>query len=300
MPRTEDSNNRQNLPRISMIATPIGNLSDLSERAVETLRRVDEIWCEDTRHTQALLTALEIKGKLLRRVDQHSGESELKGLLQGLQAKGQWVGVVTDAGTPGLSDPGAALTGLLSEFPGIQCEPVPGPSALSALVSVGGFSGSSLYFHGFFPRTRGEALELLKNLKDAALCPNWVFFESPHRILETIQVLEAWCESSGVEPAFVFAKELTKAHETVFRGGGRSFLKRLQDQGLDERGEWVFSLSLSKNYLNKKSADPAWESSLQCLIEAGIAAKTACQIVSVRFSVAKNLAYRRALEFQKK
>jgi 16S rRNA (cytidine1402-2'-O)-methyltransferase len=283
-----------------MIATPIGNLSDLSGRAVETLRGVDELWCEDTRHTQALLTSLDIKGKNLRRVDQHSEEGDLRALLEGVQSKNQWVGVVTDAGTPGLSDPGAVLMGLLSEYPKIRCEPVPGPSALSALVSVGGFSGSSLYFHGFFPRSKGEAFELLTDLKDAALSPNWVFFESPHRILDTLIILGDWCEEAGVEPAFVFAKEMTKIHEAVFRGRGRDFLKRLQDQGLDERGEWVFSLSLSKDCLIKKEVAPEWESALECLIEAGIAPKTACQIVTVRFSVARNLAYKRALEFQKK
>ncbi len=300
MPRTETGDNRQNLPRISMIATPIGNLSDLSERAIETLRAVDELWCEDTRHTQALLSSLGIKGKSLRRVDQHSKESELRGLLQGVQAKAQWIGVVTDAGTPGLSDPGAVLMSLLQDFPQISCEPVPGPSALSALVSIAGFTGSSLYFHGFFPRTKVEAFQLLTDLKEAALCPNWIFFESPHRIKDTLLSLQGWCEESGVEVSFVFAKELTKLHEAVFRGRGPDFLKQLQDQGLDERGEWVFSLSLSKDCLNKKQAAPEWESALECLIEAGIAPKTACQIVTVRFSVAKNLAYKRALEFQKK
>jgi 16S rRNA (cytidine1402-2'-O)-methyltransferase len=283
-----------------MIATPIGNLSDLSKRAIETLREVDELWCEDTRHTQALLTSLDIKGKSLRRVDQHSREADLRALLEGVQSKGQWIGVVTDAGTPGLSDPGAVLMSLLEDFPRIRCEPIPGPSAFSALVSVAGFSGSSVYFHGFFPRARTEAFQLLNDLKDAAISPNWIFFESPHRIKETLLNLQGWCEEAGVDPAFVFAKELTKLHEAVFRGRGTVFLKRLQEQGLDERGEWAFSLSLSKDCLIKKEAAPNWESALECLIEAGIAPKTASQIVTVRFSVARNLAYKRALEFQKK
>lgn len=283
-----------------MIATPIGNLSDMSRRAIETLSGVDELWCEDTRHTQALLSSLAIPGKSLRRVDQHTSEAEIRRLLQEVEARGQWIGVVTDAGTPGLSDPGALIASLQGEFPSISLEPIPGPSALSALVSIGGFLGSSLYFHGFFPRGASEARELLTNLKDGAMCPNWIFFESPHRIRETLGVLEAWCRESGVEPAFVFAKELTKIHERVLRGVGADFLKRLQEQELDERGEWVFSLTLSKESLNKKEASPDWESALACLIEAGITPKTASAIVMGRFSVAKNLAYKRALELQKK
>jgi 16S rRNA (cytidine1402-2'-O)-methyltransferase len=283
-----------------MIATPIGNLSDLSERAIEVLRSVDELWCEDTRHTQALLSSLQITGKELRRIDQHTREAELLGLLKEVNAKRQWIGVVTDAGTPGLSDPGALIATLMLDFPGIRLEPIPGPSALSSLVSVGGLSGSTLCFQGFFPRSESDALQLLTKLKEAALSPNWIFFESPHRIRETLRVLEAWCLQSGTEPTFVFAKELTKLHETLFRGVGASFLKRLQDQELDERGEWVFGVILSKESLINKAASLDWELALQCLIDAEISPKTACQIVTGRFSVAKNLAYKRALELQKK
>jgi 16S rRNA (cytidine1402-2'-O)-methyltransferase len=283
-----------------MIATPIGNLSDLSARAIESLRAVDEIWCEDTRHTQALLSALGIKGKLLRRVDQHIASDELGALLEGVRARSLWVGVVTDAGTPGLSDPGARLMEQLGKFPEIQSEPVPGPSALSALVSIGGFSGSSLYFHGFFPRERSEALELLTSLKDSVISPNWVFFESPHRIRDAWGVLAEWCRAAGEEPGFVFAKELTKVHERVLRGRGVDFLKGLQEQELDERGEWVFALLFSKESLNKKQPAPVWEPALECLLQAGISPKSASLIVMERFSIAKNLAYKRALELQKK
>ncbi|MBU6154427.1 MAG: hypothetical protein KGP28_09020 [Bdellovibrionales bacterium] len=283
-----------------MIATPIGNLGDLSTRAIETLRLVDEVWCEDTRHTQALLAALDIKGKVLRRVDQHTSRADLQALLVGVRSMRQWIGVVTDAGTPGLSDPGALLMDEAEEFPEIVCEPVPGPSALAAMMSIAGGTGSSLYFHGFFPRTKNESFELLTKLKNSALSPNCVFFESPHRIRETWKVLEEWCERAPAEPRFVFAKELTKIHEAVFRGRGIGFLKGLQDQQVDERGEWVFSVLFSKESLDKKAITPEWEPALECLLKAGIAPKSASLIVMERFSVAKNLAYKWALEFQKK
>ncbi len=312
MPTNHQPHNRQNLPentestpvraaaKISMIATPIGNLSDLSVRAREALSQVDELWCEDTRHTQNLLHALGIKGQSLRRIDQHTSQGELRMLLERVRDGRLWVGVVTDAGTPGLSDPGALIGELIEGFPEINLEPVPGASALSAMVSIGGLSGSSLVFCGFFPRTEDEALELLSNLKNGAVSPNWVFFESPHRISQTLTVLEKWCGREGVEPRFVFSKELTKVHETTFRGAGAGFLKSLQEQRFDERGEWVFAMILPKGSLIKAATNEGWEIALECLIEAGVSAKTASQLVSGRFSVAKNLAYKAALEFKKK
>ncbi|NDG83774.1 MAG: 16S rRNA (cytidine(1402)-2'-O)-methyltransferase [Proteobacteria bacterium] len=311
MPTKGTVDNRQNLPEkagdskrtgplISMIATPIGNLGDLSARAVGALRGVDELWCEDTRHTRQLLNALGIEEKRLRRLDQHSREQEIRGMLKETADRRQWIGVVTDAGTPGLSDPGAGLVRLLPEFPEILLEPIPGPSAAAALVSIAGFEGSSFYFHGFFPRVEKEALALLDDAERARLTRNLMFFESPHRIRATLALLESWCVQGARSVEFVFAKELTKIHETVYRGAGAPFLKSLQDQLLDERGEWVFSVVLSKDGVKNEPAEAAWDAALQCLLEAGISPKNAAQIVASRFSVAKNLAYKRALESQKK
>jgi 16S rRNA (cytidine1402-2'-O)-methyltransferase len=283
-----------------MIATPIGNLGDLGLRAREILNAVDEIWCEDTRHTRNLLSASGVAQKTLRRVDQHISDEALRGLLSRVQREGLWVGVVSDAGTPGLSDPGARMVQLLPEVPEIRLEPVPGPSALSALVSIGGFVGNSFIFQGFFPRTEPAALELLDQLRGAALTPNWIFFESPHRIREAGATLERWCRERALSPEFVFAKELTKVHERIHRGAGASFLKILQDPDLDVRGEWVFGVILSKEYLISQRPTEEWESALECLVLAGVSPKVAAQVVSGRFSVAKNLAYKRALDLQKK
>jgi 16S rRNA (cytidine1402-2'-O)-methyltransferase len=305
MPTKIPSANRQNLPetdrpRISMIATPIGNLGDIGGRALESLREVDEIWCEDTRHTRALLTAFGLGHKKLLRVDQHTSDQTLLDLLGRVASENLWVGVVTDAGTPGLSDPGSRIAQLLPAESGVRLEPVPGPSALSALVSVGGFAGNSFCFQGFFPRAESDARDQLDCLYEAALSPNWIFFESTHRIRAAVQVLEGWCRDRGVSPGFVFGKELTKAHERILRGRGDAFLKSLQDPSLDVRGEWVFALVLSSHDLKKNQPGEAWESALECLVFAGISPKSAAQLVSGRFSVAKNLAYKRALDFQKK
>ena len=283
-----------------MIATPIGNLADVSDRMLRSLEMVDELWCEDTRHTQALLNALSIEKKRLKRFDQHTDEATLRAALKRVEEEGQWIGVVSDAGTPGLSDPGAQILSLSTEFPGIRFEPIPGPSALSTFVSIAGLTGNSFTFQGFFPRQATEALRLLSELKDAETSPNLIFFESPNRIKETLQVLESFCKEFEIAPKFIFAKELTKIHETLFRGEGLEFLQWLQTQGFDERGEWVFGLVLPKNCLITKKEESDWELTLECLLEAGISAKTASQIVVGRFSVAKNLAYKSALELQKK
>jgi 16S rRNA (cytidine1402-2'-O)-methyltransferase len=310
MPTKKTSDNRHNLPeidqglsapgsRISMIATPIGNLGDLSIRAKSVLQNVEEVWCEDTRHTRQLLHALGIEGKRLKRLDQHTPDSEIIQRVREVEERRQWVGVVTDAGTPGLSDPGASLVKVMTGFPKIRLEPIPGPSAVSTLVSVAGFEGNSFCFQGFFPREDREANELLNQFVSSPFTRNVIFFESPHRIRNTLKVLESWCLKESIEPGFVIAKELTKMHEAVHRGTGVEFLKSLQDQLLDERGEWVFSILLPKKYLKNEPAEVSWDVVIQCLVAAGISAKNAAEIVAVRFSVAKNLAYKRAVELQK-
>ncbi len=312
MPTNGNDDNRQHLPekthysthpgqraRISMIATPIGNLSDIGERALRALEEVEELWCEDTRHTQALLNALGIERKRLKRVDQHTPDAELKSLLRQVEESGLRVGVVTDAGTPGLSDPGARLIQLGVGYPGIRFEPIPGPSALSTFVSVAGLVGNSFLFLGFFPRNPTEALQLLTELKESPATQNLIFFESPNRILETVGVLRSFCEGLDISPEFVLAKELTKVHETLYRGAGAGFLSWMETQGFDERGEWVLAVILPKDSLKKEKDQSDWRLVLECLLEAGISAKTASQIVVGRFSVAKNLAYKAALDFQK-
>jgi 16S rRNA (cytidine1402-2'-O)-methyltransferase len=309
MPNEELPHNRQNLPkadsiyythpaqkaRISMIAVPIGNLADITHRALDALEKVDELWCEDTRHTQALLNALGISRPRLKRVDQHTSMEEFKKLLKGVEDSGQWIGVVTDAGTPGISDPGAKIVELLTEFPRVRVEPIPGPSAVSAFVSIAGITSGLFQFQGFFPRNDSDIDQLLSDLKDNAKLESHVFFESPNRVSHSVGALKKWCETLDFTPKFVFAKELTKLHETIWSGEGLKFLEWLQLQSFDERGEWVFSITLPKNYVINRKAQADWELTLECLIEAEISTKDAANLIASRFSVAKKLAYQTAL-----
>jgi 16S rRNA (cytidine1402-2'-O)-methyltransferase len=282
--------------KISMIATPIGNLSDITARAKVALEQCDELWCEDTRHTQNLLNALQIDRHRLKRFDQHTAEKEIHQWLERVQEQGQWIGVVTDAGVPGISDPGAKIIENISQYPNIKIEPIPGASAVSSLVSVAGFKTNSFRFLGFFPRERKDALEILATLDESGT----IFFESPKRIRETVEVLKGWSEGLDIAPHFCFAKELTKIHETIYSGTGVKFIEFFLGQDFDERGEWVFSIELPKDYLKNKKPVTEWELTLECLLMAEIPTKTAAQIVATKFKIAKNLAYQKALELQKK
>jgi 16S rRNA (cytidine1402-2'-O)-methyltransferase len=299
--------------KISMIATPIGNLADMTTRALKLLlgdsEKLDELWCEDTRHTQNLLNALGVDKLRTRRVDQHITPAELKNLLEKVQNEGLRVGVVTDAGTPGVSDPGAKIVQLVaSEFPNIKLETIPGASAVTALVAVSGFEENSFSFQGFFPRDAKEGDALLTQMKNSGITRNWIFFESPMRIKDTIVTLINWCKHSEITPKFILAKELTKMFETLWMGEGAPFLEHLVQQNFDERGEWLFALILPKDCVKKYAqegdadgkAEADWPLSLECLILAGVTTKTASQIISQKYGVAKNLAYPLALELQKK
>jgi 16S rRNA (cytidine1402-2'-O)-methyltransferase len=312
MPTNEERHNRQNLhystdptqrARISMIATPIGNLKDITARALETLQNCDELWCEDTRHTQNLLNALQIEGKRFRRVDQHTPPAEIISLLERVSEQGQHIGVVTDAGTPGISDPGAKVVELAMQIssPGsIRIEAIPGPSAVSAFVSIAAFADNSFLFQGFFPREEKPGLQLLSDLIETELTRNFIFFESPNRIRETIELLKRWSEALDFSPRFLLAKELSKIHETIYSGNGADFLSHLLEQHFDERGEWVFSVMIPKSYVKIKKDQADWALTLECLISSGISTKDASALISQRFSVAKKLAYQSALEMQKK
>jgi len=282
--------------KISMIATPIGNLGDITPRAIQALERCDELWCEDTRHTQNLLNALKIDRHRLKRFDQHTLDSDLQLWLERVQEQRQWIGVITDAGTPGISDPGAKITQNIFRYPEIKIEPIPGVSAVSSFVSIAGFLENSFLFKGFFPRERKDALELLASLDDTAS----IFFESPKRIKETVETLKIWAESLDFTPQFCFAKELTKIHETIYSGTGVKFIEFFLGQDFDERGEWVFSVKLPSDWQKNKKVVTEWELTLACLMEAEVPTKRAAQIISHHFNIAKNLAYQKALELQKK
>jgi len=203
-------------PGLYLVATPIGNLEDITLRALDILRRVDRIACEDTRQTQKLLNHYQIATPTVS-CHQHNERQRTTELLDALKAGGR-IALVSDAGMPGISDPGAWL-GAEASAAGVPVIPIPGANAaLSALVASGLPTGEFLFL-GFLPEKAGARRSRLEDLAAEAAKSEAVrvliFYEAPHRILETLADLEAvWGPSLRV----VVARELTKIHEEFLRG----------------------------------------------------------------------------------
>jgi 16S rRNA (cytidine1402-2'-O)-methyltransferase len=193
-----------------VVGTPIGNLGDLTRRAVETIASVDIVAAEDTRRTRALLTHLGIMGKRVVRLDAHASDADLETLVDRIE-QGESVALVTDAGMPGVSDPGARLVRVASAR-GALTRVVPGASALTAAVALSGLVEGSFWFLGFLPRKGKARRDSLDRIADSA--QPVVLFEAPSRIRATLEEL---AERMPMRPAFI-ARELTKLHEETERG----------------------------------------------------------------------------------
>jgi 16S rRNA (cytidine1402-2'-O)-methyltransferase len=193
-----------------VVATPIGNLGDLTERARHTLGAVDAIAAEDTRRTRALLSHLGIHRKLVFKLDAHASQSALDRCVEHLE-RGQDVALVTDAGTPGVSDPGAALVHR-ARTSGVRVTTIPGPSALTAALAISGLVEGAFLFCGFLPRKGEKRRAWLQRLTETA--EPVVLFEAPGRTAATLAELAALMPE---RPACV-ARELTKVHEEAIHG----------------------------------------------------------------------------------
>lgn len=195
---------------LHVVATPIGNLGDITLRAIETLRRADRVLAEDTRRTLALLSHLGIQGKPVDRLDAHASPEAVLRSVERLVA-GESLALVTDAGTPVVSDPGTALVRAAAAR-GIVVVPIPGPSAVLAAACASGLVAGPFRFVGFLPRTgpsRRAALELVTSTPEAV-----ILFESPDRTTDTLRALAEIAPERGA----AVARELTKMHEEIVRG----------------------------------------------------------------------------------
>ncbi len=219
-----------------VVATPIGNLEDITLRALRVLREVALIAAEDTRHTRKLLARYEIETPLWS-FHEHSPPARLQQILQRLQS-GESVALVTDAGTPGISDPGASLVKAAHEA-GIPVVPVPGASAVTAALSVSGFTAARFRFEGFPPRRAGARKRFFEAFQeeDAPI----VLFESPHRLLDTLQTA---LEVLGDRPV-VICREMTKQFEQIFHGTLSAALQHWQQHM--PRGEFVVVLGNNRH-----------------------------------------------------
>lgn len=211
-----------------VVATPIGNLKDITLRALETLKTVDAIFCEDTRVTSKLLTHYEISKPLFRADEAKANEAAEK--IIALLEAGQSVALVTDAGTPCVSDPGFRIVAR-ARASGARIEVIPGASSLTAALSIAGIDVTEFVFLGFLPHKKGRQTAL----KEIAAGERpVVLFESPHRILKLLAELEQYAGEKKV----IVTKELTKIHEAVYEGAPKEVAERLTKDGAD-RGEFV-------------------------------------------------------------
>ena len=231
--RNADSTGRVAAGTLFVVATPIGNLQDLSPRAAECLRDADLLLAEDTRHTRRLLDACGIaRSGALESLHEHNERQRVPALLARLE-HGDSLAVVTDAGTPLLSDPGAALVSAAVRA-GHAVIAVPGPCAAIAALSIAGLPTERFAFEGFLPAKTGARREVLGRLVDEPR--TLVFYEAPHRLVETLRDL---AETFGEEREAAVARELTKRFETTYRGTLAELARRSTSDVDMTRGELV-------------------------------------------------------------
>tara|TARA_B100001989_G_scaffold236154_1_gene197886 strand:+ start:58 stop:732 length:675 start_codon:yes stop_codon:yes gene_type:complete len=215
--------------KLSIVATPIGNLEDITLRALRTLKECEVVLCEDTRVTGRLLAHYEIK-KPLKRYDAHASQSVHEQILSELQ-DGTHYALVSDAGTPGVSDPGVLLIKGAREV-GVQIETIPGPSAVTAAVSLAGIPGNQFTFLGFVPQKKGRET-FFKSLAEHAQPA--VFFESTHRIMKALSNLNEMYPDVTV----YIGRELTKLHEEMLIGTPAEITELLEAEPVRQKGEFV-------------------------------------------------------------
>jgi len=268
-----------------LVGTPIGNLGDLSPRAVEALTTADTIACEDTRRTRALLSHLGLPaGRRLLAVHDHNEATEVAGVLARLD-KGERIVVVTDAGMPGISDPGERLVAAAAGA-GHTVEVVPGPSAMVAALVVSGLSTSRFCFEGFLPRKGSARTRRLAEV--AAEQRTSILFEAPHRILQTVADVAG---AAGDLRRVALVRELTKLHEEVWRGDLAGAVDHLA--GREPRGEFVIVLDGAPP--PEPADDSDAEAALRARLAAGTDKKTAIAEVTAALGMPKRLVYDIAL-----
>jgi 16S rRNA (cytidine1402-2'-O)-methyltransferase len=284
MPAIHDKDDRPVAPGLYLVATPIGNLEDITLRALRVLRQADRIACEDTRQTQKLLNHFEIHTPTVS-YHMHNEGSRTEELIAELKT-GARIAVVSDAGTPGIADPGgqivaAALTA------GVDVFPIPGANAAISGLIASGLSTERFTFHGFLPAKAGQRKTALEDLVRGDV--THVFYEAPHRILDTLADIDA---VFGPEQHIVIARELTKLHEEFLRGTVANLRTQLAARA-SVRGEIVLLLaptSIESTTEDKKKNLAAEVSAI--MKSEGISEMDALKRVARERGIGKSEAYR--------
>ncbi|MXW96856.1 MAG: 16S rRNA (cytidine(1402)-2'-O)-methyltransferase [Acidimicrobiaceae bacterium] len=270
-----------------LVGTPIGNLGDLSPRAVQALEAADLVCCEDTRRTGRLLEHAGVSGARLRRVDEHT-EAEAASDVCEMLAAGATVAVVTDAGMPAVTDPGARLVAACAAA-GHAVTVVPGPSAGVAALAVSGLPAGRFCFEGFLPRkgrARAERLELIAGERRTT-----VLYESPRRLRSCLEDLAGAC---GPLRRAVVAREITKLHEEVVRG---SLAELCEWSQAPVKGEVVIVIE-GASVAGPEATDDQLRAEVQALVSGGASRRDAAASAAAAHGVSRRRAYKLAIEGQ--
>ncbi|MEP7211949.1 MAG: 16S rRNA (cytidine(1402)-2'-O)-methyltransferase [Acidobacteriota bacterium] len=264
-----------------LVATPIGNLKDMSLRAIETLKNVDVIACEDTRHTRKLLNHYDISKPTVS-YHEHNEETRSDELIKRLNA-GVSVAVVSDAGTPGINDPGFVIVQKAIEA-GVYVVPIPGPVAFAAAVTTSGLATESIFFGGFLPSKSGDRR---KRLAELAFVPaTLVFYESPNRLARSL----ADClETLGNRDA-AYGREITKLHEEFVRGSLDELAAQTAGQTI--KGEIVLMIDRARDEVRSEREVSTLPARVREIEAEGTDPKQALKQAAREFGVGKSEAYR--------
>ncbi|HEY1262767.1 MAG TPA: 16S rRNA (cytidine(1402)-2'-O)-methyltransferase [Terriglobales bacterium] len=270
-----------------VVGTPIGNLEDITLRALRVLKEADLIACEDTRHTQKLLNHYGITTRTIS-YHEHNEAARAEELVRELE-RGARIALVSDAGMPGISDPGYRVIAKAIEH-GITVVPVPGPSAFVAALAASGLPTDSFEFHGFLPAKRGQRRKVLEEVRNVP--QTQIFYEAPHRVKEA---LEDMVEILGPGRQVVIARELSKVHEEILRGPAGQVLDQLANAN-DIKGEISLLIGGTDHDAVEAGGPPARisvrERVEQLIREEKLDNNTALKKIAKEFGISKSEAYR--------
>jgi 16S rRNA (cytidine1402-2'-O)-methyltransferase len=269
-----------------VVATPIGNLEDITLRALRVLKEADLIAAEDTRHTQKLLSHYDIRTPLTS-YHEHNERTKAPALVERL-LRGETIALVSDAGTPAISDPGYRLV-VAAAAAGLRVTPVPGPAALTAALSAAALPTDRFIFEGFLPEKKKERRERLQALADETR--TLVFYEAPHRLRDALDDIENILGDRTI----AIAREISKIHEEFMRGRASEIIARISDR--DMRGEIVIVVHGSTG--EPVASEALLREEIRKLQASGARVKEIAELLGEKYAFPKKQIYRLALDLKK-
>lgn len=271
-----------------IIPSPIGNLDDITIRAIDVITKVDFLVVENRTTTQNLLKRLKLGKKKIFTYNDHSNDAKRQNIVEQLK-RGLIGGIISDAGTPLISDPGYKLISELISN-NINITSLPGPTAVITALTGSGLPTDKFQFNGFLPKKNKELVEVLNNC--SSFSGTSIFYETPHRIINTLKLID---QIFDFKVRLCVAKELSKAHENYFRGTAREILDKFKANSQLVRGEFVLLI-----YFEKRDYDYAIADKLFKKLESKVAIGELSKLASDLTGINKNLIYKRFLSFSQK